>query len=89
MTHISATEAARSFSDIVNRAHYRGESFEVTRGGEVLVRIEPDRPARMTLGEVLDRIDRGPSLDPEDAALFEAQLAELRREAVLPEPQWE
>ncbi|MGQ0485525.1 MAG: type II toxin-antitoxin system Phd/YefM family antitoxin [Hyphomicrobiales bacterium] len=89
MTRITATEAARRFSDIVNRAHYRGESFEVTRGGEVLVRIEPALPPPMTLGEILDRIDRGPGLDPEDAKLFEEQLAELRREAVLPEPQWE
>ena len=88
-TKISATEAARSFSDIVNRAHYRGESFEVTRGGEVLVRIEPALPSRMTLGDIMEKIDQGPGLDPEDAKLFEEQLAELRREAVLPAPQWE
>ena len=89
MTRITATEASRHFSDILNRAQYRGESFEVVRGGEVVVRIKSAIGRRMTLGEILDRLDRLPGLDPEDARLFEEQIAELRREASLPESQWE
>ncbi len=88
MTRISATEASRNFSDILNRAQYRGESFEVMRAGEIVAHIEPPRLPKMTLGEILDRIDSGPGLDAEDAKLFEKQLAELRRDAVLPSP-WE
>jgi antitoxin (DNA-binding transcriptional repressor) of toxin-antitoxin stability system len=89
MTRISATEASRNFSDILNRTLYRGENFEVTRNGEVIARIEPVLRSRMTLGEILDRLDRLPGLDPEDARLFEEQIAQLRREATLPESQWE
>jgi antitoxin (DNA-binding transcriptional repressor) of toxin-antitoxin stability system len=36
---ISATDAARRFSDILNRVRYRGETFDVVRGGEVVARL--------------------------------------------------
>ena len=43
-THqISATRAARSFAEILNRVKYRGESFIVERNREPVCRIEPVR----------------------------------------------
>ena len=89
MTRITATEASRNFSDLLNRAQYRGENFEVTRNGEVVARIEPVLRPRMTLGDILDRLDRLPGLDPEDALLFEEQITQMRRETSLPDLQWE
>lgn len=41
MTRITATEAARSFSDVLNRALYRRETFEVERGGQVVALVTP------------------------------------------------
>ncbi|HLY63073.1 MAG TPA: hypothetical protein VKV95_20185 [Terriglobia bacterium] len=38
---ISAGKAARSFSEILNRVKYRGESFVVERNREPICRIEP------------------------------------------------
>lgn len=38
---ITAAQAARSFSQIVNRVKYRGESFVVERHHEPVCRIEP------------------------------------------------
>ena len=38
---ISAAKAARSFSEILNRVKYRGESFVVERNREPICRIEP------------------------------------------------
>ena len=38
---ISAAHAARSFSEILNRVKYRGESFLVERNQEPICRIEP------------------------------------------------
>ena len=38
---ISAAKAARSFSEILNRVKYRGESFIVERNREPICRIEP------------------------------------------------
>lgn len=36
---ITATEAARRFSDLLNRVRYRGESFLITRGGEEVAKL--------------------------------------------------
>jgi antitoxin (DNA-binding transcriptional repressor) of toxin-antitoxin stability system len=43
---ISAAKAARSFSEILNRVKYRGESFIVERNREPICRIEPVRPRK-------------------------------------------
>lgn len=40
---ISATAAARSFSELLNLVRYRGESFVVERNREPICRIEPVR----------------------------------------------
>ena len=36
---ISATEAARRFSDLLNRVRYRGESFTIVRNGEAVASL--------------------------------------------------
>lgn len=38
---LTVTEAARNFSDVVNKVFYRGDSMELTRGGKVVARIVP------------------------------------------------
>lgn len=45
-THVSATEAVRSFSDLLNRIRYRGEEFIVERAGEPVCRMTPAAPAK-------------------------------------------
>ena len=40
-SEISATEAARRFSEVVNRVRYRNETFVVKRGGEPVCEIVP------------------------------------------------
>lgn len=41
MKRISATEAAREFSELLNQVRYKGESFIVTRNGEEMCCISP------------------------------------------------
>lgn len=89
MTKITATEATRNFSDIINRAHYRGESFEVTRGGQVVARIEPVNRKRMTIGELNELWAKAPRLDPEEAALWEKELADIRASAPAAPYKWD
>lgn len=89
MTRISATEASRNFSDILNRAQYRGEIFEVERGGEVVARIEPVRRKSLTVGEFRELWKSWPRLDPEDAAQFEEDLKEIRASAPSPPSKWD
>jgi antitoxin (DNA-binding transcriptional repressor) of toxin-antitoxin stability system len=45
-THVSATEAVRTFSDLLNRIRYRGEEFVVERAGEVVCRMTPAAPPK-------------------------------------------
>jgi antitoxin (DNA-binding transcriptional repressor) of toxin-antitoxin stability system len=38
---VTATEAARRLSDLLNRVRYRGERFQILRGGEVVAQLIP------------------------------------------------
>jgi antitoxin (DNA-binding transcriptional repressor) of toxin-antitoxin stability system len=65
LNHVSATQAVRAFSDLVNRARYRGEEFVVERGGEAVCRIIPaTAPRRLTLGELASLLRELPETDP-------------------------
>ena len=44
-TRITATELARSLSDVLNRVRYRGESFLVERNGEAVAALRPSGPS--------------------------------------------
>lgn len=46
--HISATEAARTFSELMNRVRYRGETFVVERGGKPICEILPAAAPKFT-----------------------------------------
>lgn len=59
-TRVSATEAVRSFSDILNRIRYRGEAFVVERGGEVVCRMTPATAPRRVIGRDLLAVVREP-----------------------------
>lgn len=41
MTDISATEAARSFSDLLDAVEHRGEHFAIVRRGKVVAELHP------------------------------------------------
>lgn len=76
MTDISATDAARRFSDLLNRARYRGESFTIVRGGEAVARLSPpDRPEGPTLTSLSNALRAAPA--PDDA--FADDLEEIQR----------
>lgn len=60
-SHISATDAARSFSDIVNRVRYRGEEFIVEKGGQAVCRIVPLESAkRGTIADLIRILEQFP-----------------------------
>lgn len=77
MKVISATDAARSFADLINRVRYQGEEFEIIRGGERVARVTPIVAARaLTAQEFADLVRNLPPLDVE----FGLELADARRE---------
>jgi antitoxin (DNA-binding transcriptional repressor) of toxin-antitoxin stability system len=64
-TRISATQAARTFSDLINRVRYRGEEFIVERGGELVCQIIPARPVVRTVADLVQLLRTAPQPDEE------------------------
>ena len=64
-TRISATEAARSFSDLINRVFYRSEEFVIERGGQPVCRIVPAGTTKFTVRDMVEFLKTAPKPDPE------------------------
>ena len=79
---ISATDVQRSFSEVLNRVRYRGESFVIQRGGQVVARIVPASAPRMTLGQLAALLASLPTPDPG----FAADVAGVAGGPPTPEP---
>ncbi len=59
---ITATELARSLSDLLNRVRYRGERFIIDRNGEPTAALIPvEAPASITWQELAERLGDLPS----------------------------
>ncbi len=85
-TRVSATEAVRRFSDLLNRIRYRGEEFVVERGGEPVCRMTPAMaPRRLTLGELASFLRDVPSPDAKYASDVRRAVRSQRR---LPRSPW-
>lgn len=67
-TVITATQLARSLSDVLSRVRCHGERFVVKRNGETVATLEPPESAPergMTLGEMIEVMRSAPQ--PDDA----------------------
>jgi antitoxin (DNA-binding transcriptional repressor) of toxin-antitoxin stability system len=70
-SRISATEAVRSFSELMNRVRYRGESFLVERGGKPICEIHPATPAKFSGTELANLLRSLPKPDAEYLSIIE------------------
>ena len=61
---ISATEAARTFSELLDRVYYRGETFVIERGGEPVCEMSHVKPLRFTGADFLTLLHSLPKPDP-------------------------
>lgn len=85
-SRISATEAARTFSELLNRVRFRGDTFVVERGGEPVCRIVPAGPAPRTVRDLADVLERAPRPD----ARYLDELEQLLNEQpAMPAEPWE
>jgi antitoxin (DNA-binding transcriptional repressor) of toxin-antitoxin stability system len=84
-SHISATRAARTFSDLLSRVRYRGETFVIERGGEPVGRLVPATPALCTLAQ-LARLLR--ELPPPDPGYWETLESITTNQPALPKSPW-
>lgn len=81
MREVTATEAARQFSALLSAVEHQGETFVVTRNGQVVARIEP---AHGTSGKAVKALLRR---YPADAG-WAAELAEVRAGLAVEERSW-
>lgn len=80
---MTATQAARSFSDVLNRVA-AGEEVEVTRNGSLVAVIVPPSVRLMSAERFRDLIATAPPLDED----FAAELRGLRAAMRAPDPPW-
>ena len=83
---ITATDAARRFSDVLNQVSYQGAEFDIVRGNEVVARLVPAAPPGGVALDRLDELARSlPRLGPSEAARFARDigrgLARMRPDA--------
>ena len=85
-TRVSATEAVRTFSDLLNRIRYRGEEFVIERGGQPLCRMVPATPSRrLRMKELLPLLREIPEAD---AGYASDVRRARRRQGRLPRSPW-
>ena len=85
---ISATEASRKFSDMLNAVEHRNQEFVVERRGRAIAELAPARASAArgaTWGDVLQLFDEGVRPDPR----FAREMARVRRSRPrLPKDPW-
>ena len=64
-SHVSATQAVRQFSDLLNRVQDHGEEFIIERGGEPVCEIIPVRPVTRTVADLVQALRSIPKPDDE------------------------
>jgi prevent-host-death family protein len=78
MPEITATEASRSFADLLDAVEHRGESFVIVRRGKVIAQLEP---ARVASGARAKDVLRRHRIDP----AWGEEVTELRSQLVTEE----
>lgn len=67
MKIVSATHAARHFSDVLDEVEHSDEEFVIKRHGREVARICAVGPRRVTWGEFVEAMRNGPKPDPDFA----------------------
>lgn len=83
MVRLTATDAARSFSDVLNRVA-AGEEFEIVRNGAPVARLGPAPVHAVPGARLNDLLARLPAVD--DA--FTAELRAIRAQQGIDEDPW-
>lgn len=87
MKTITATEAVRRFSEILNSIKYTGANYTIVRGGKPVAMIRPveDHAKGLTLGDLAGLVKSLPALGDE-AERFKKDVREAhKRQPHMPE----
>jgi antitoxin (DNA-binding transcriptional repressor) of toxin-antitoxin stability system len=88
MRTVTVTQAARNFSDLVSRVHYRRESALLVKGGRPMVRMEPAREG-LTGRQLADLWSSVRHLRPDEAERFARDLDAARAEQPRLSSKWD
>lgn len=83
MTRITATEASRSFSGLLNRVA-AGEEIEITRAGTPVAVIAPPPVRALSAERFRELMASAPSVDDD----FLSDAVAIRKESDVPESPW-
>jgi len=90
---ISATEASRTFSDVLNKVYYQNITFEIKRGKDVVATLTPHKKliTQPTLAaKDLKRFFTNlPTLDIMDSIAFEKDIHQIRAQNQLGKTAWD
>ncbi len=86
---LTVTEAARNFSDLINRAFYRGESTRLIRSGEVVAKIVPVAGDTVLGCDLAERWDSLPHLSKREAESFAKDISDARDSVGAPQDRWD
>ncbi len=77
---ITATEAVRKFSEILNSIKYTGNDYTIVRGGKPVASIRPaeTHARQLTLGDLVELVKTLPSLGDE-ADRFRKDIEDARK----------
>lgn len=79
MPEVSATDAARNFSDILDAVEHRGEHFTIVRRGKVIAQLDPVETGRgLEVKAMLRRHRRDPGFAADVASVRELLKIETR-----------
>ena len=91
-THIiTATEASRSLSTLLNKIYYQGESYEIRRGKEINAQMIPvtSKKTGIKIANLNALFKRLPQLDKEDQERFAKDIEQIRLEMKSEHDPWD
>lgn len=86
-TVISVTEAARNFSNCLNRAHYQNVTFVLLKNGTPFARLTPDHE-KVCLGRDLAAALANVELPRDEALAWRRDLLAGRKKLKAPGDRW-
>jgi prevent-host-death family protein len=82
---LTVTEAARNFSDLINRVVYRGDAAVLTRNGKPVARLVPEGLKKSTGRELAEFWRKRIPMSAEEADSFSDDLSKIRSESNRPQ----
>lgn len=75
---ITATDMIRSFSDVIGRVRYTKETFDITKGNNVVARLSPVAKRSIEISNLNNLFKSIPKITNKDQEDFQEILAEIR-----------